>query len=130
MIKALTIIAALLATQAHAQPTSWTIESTAGGTYTVLPKSARAYEKINGTLQIDALTEVKPYPAAEQKRFRIGVTGCAEQTGQLGFVNHDGKPMGEPMDWVEGGSKVPDMLAELICLAGVRAAQGKLRGAI
>lgn len=129
-MKTLAIITAILATHAHAQPTSWTIESTAGGTFTVLPKSARAYENTNHQLQIDALTEIKPTAHAEQKRYRVGVTGCAEQTGQWGFVSRDGTPIASPMDWVEGGTRVPDKLAELICFAGVRAVQGKLRGAI
>ena len=117
MIKKLIIAAAILSGAAHAQTKDLWVVHFDGGKAKVLESSVRTYTNSNQVKQSDALVDLTSDKG--DFRVRMGVTGCGTSYGQIGRVDLQGNVIqGTVKEWAEDGTRVYDILAIMICVAG------------
>lgn len=108
------LAAGALCAQADADPWTVTVAKN-GGSFTVLPVTARQYTTRDGGAQVDALVDFRL--GSEFTRSRIGVTGCVVGMGQTAKVNPAGAAIGDIYEWTASGDRVFDGVAQRICAA-------------
>ena len=116
MKKLLALALCVVSVAALAQDPDWSVSNEDGNIYTLLPQTAK--KAVSGDLQyVTAIVEGYNKSQEEPQRFRIGVTGCGSSSGRIVFANVSGTKVFRKDDWVVGGARVYDILAQGACAA-------------